>query len=64
MSREYEYVLSYIYDSLENLYKDGILVLEKKVTNLLCKRMKPLIDEINELKNYDIRLRSLHNRLE
>lgn len=64
MAREYKYVLSYIYDSLENIYKYGILELEKKVTSLLCKKMKPIIDEIEELKNYDIRLRLVHNRSE
>lgn len=51
MEREYNYVLSYIYDSLEHIYNDGIITLEKKAISLLCKRMNQIINEIETIKN-------------
>lgn len=65
MERAYDYVLSYIYESLEIIYKEGIIKLEKNAMNLLCKKMKIIISEIEELKNeHELRLRLVHRRSE
>lgn len=51
LETEYEYVLAYFYDALENNFKGDILKTIKNAHKLLCEKNKVWINCIRVLKN-------------
>ena len=62
MEREYNFVLAYIYDAIKDIYLSDITVLVKSTSNLLCDKVKPIIQKINLMKtNGRRKLRVIHS---